>query len=294
MNRFFCALLMIFSSFTAAHAQQETHGGDGFAMEFFSAYTELRAKFPGENMTLPTGQVFSVKALDDIRPKLKVVSHPLVIWDGREVSARNTPSKYFIEISQNHWQRLNFTQKVSLVLHETLPIAGWKDDDYTVSTALLKQIDLQNSKFSMRVLFDGLLTCNPAVLQYLSAGLYQSFLPETRSDLIHMAIMTGCDYYVIQALDFSSLAEVQTACDKEDEKTPFENLVGSIVISAFTDKSRFLKIFDLLYSRPEDRNLYCQLNGKLEPKGSVCEILEQYRGYNLQALKVLSSKANCR
>ena len=287
-------LLFIFSTFNAAYAQQETHGGDGFAMEFYRTYSELRAQFPNSEIELPDGRKFSVAALDAIRPKLKVQSLPQVFWNGKEVSARNTPATFLVEISQSHWVRMNYEQKASLVLHEVLPIAGWMDADYLVSAALLKQIDLKRASLALHDLFDALLSCNTSLLQNISKGLYQSFLPSVRADLIHGAIMSGCEYFLRTAVDSSSLAEVQSTCDSDSDQTPFEALLISAVGFSRWKTDRIEKIFDFLYPQMGDAPLTCRMQDAVKPRGHVCEILSKYQDSESALVQALERKANCR
>lgn len=287
-------LLLICSSFSGAHAQQETHGGDGFATEFFQVYTDLRAQLPNEEIALPNGGMFSVTTLDHIRPKLNITTSPQVFWNGKEVSARNTPEKFLIELSQTHWVRLNYVQKLSLVLHEVLPIAGWVDGDYTLSTALLKHINLKAAELSLNTLAHGLLTCNTTTLQNLSLGLYRSFLPSLRANLLHLAIISECEYYLQNAVAFTSLAEVQTDCDPETGRTPFETLLSSASSSPARHSVRFMRLFDLIYPEPHDGRLYCKVNGALKAQGTVCEMLKKRRDQGLDIAKALSKKSGCK
>lgn len=294
MKLFFFTLLTTLSFYSVAHAQQETHGGDGFALEFLQAYTELRAHFTDAEIPMADGRQFSVQALDRIRPKLKIISSAKVYWNDQEVSARNTPSQYLVELSQSHWVLLNFEQKIALVLHEVLPIAGWVDDDYVVSTTLLKHLSIQPGKTSIEKIADGLLSCKTGVLQSLSAGLYQSFLPVYRADMIHLAVLAGCPYYLNKAVQFSSLSEVQTTCDREDGNTPFEALVHWTAGSLPTEEGRYHQMFEMIFRGPQDAKLYCKSANGFISKGSACDVLKKYKHKNKAYFNHLEKKAGCR
>lgn len=287
-------IILMCSTFSVSHAQQETHGGDGFVIEFFNIYSHLRSQLPEEDFSVANGKTFSVKSLDNVRPQMKVVSAPQVFWNGQEVSARNTPSKFLVELSQKHWLRLNYEQKISLVLHEVLPIAGWIDDDYTISTAILKRVDVKRAQLSLSTLADGLLSCSTSVLQNVSAGLYQSFLLETRTDFLQLAYMSTCEFYVQKAVEFSSLSEVRTTCDPDRAETPFEALLAAALSASPRGVESALKIYDLLYSRPEDQNLTCRFGETVKLKGTVCGVLRNYRNRSSEVLKAFAEKAGCR
>lgn len=288
----FVLFVMLSFSFSA-QAQQETHGGDGFAVEFFKVYTDLRAQMPSEGVLLTNGQTFLVSALDQVRPQLKVISAPQIFWNGQEVSARNTPSKYLVELSQTHWVRLNYEQKISLVLHEVLPIAGWIDSDYAVSTEVLKHVEIQRAKMSVKNIVDGLLSCNTAVLQSMSAGFYQSLVPNVRTDLLYISLLSSCEFYVRKAVEWSSLKEVQTTCDGESGETPFEAMVSAVVSAPSTTSQNLVGIFDLLYARPEDRVLSCKSGDVVKSRGTVCDVLKKSQDSSLPLLKVFAAKASC-
>jgi|GEM_PF-5591432 hypothetical protein len=292
--KFVAALMLaVFGSFSFAQAQQETHGGDGYAMEFFRVYSELRVEIPEADLKLENGKTFSVRSLDKIRPQLKVVSAPTIIWNGKEVSARNSPSTFLVELSQTHWQKLNYEQKVSLVLHEVLPIAGWIDDDYAISTAILSYMDMQPTQLSIKTIAERLLACDQRVLKFVSKGMYQSFLSDSRADLIHLSIVAGCDYFLAKVIEYSSATEVQTACEDNSGLTPFEALVFYAKGAMLKDAHRYSRIFDLLYSGTDDKKLYCYKDEKLEFKKTVCEVLPKNEELNSALMKEFAMKAGC-
>ncbi|WP_413288665.1 hypothetical protein [Bdellovibrio sp. HCB337] len=131
-------LILQFSSLPSK-AGIETNGGDGVCAEFLSVFDELVVEL---SETLLSEYEKSV--LQSVKQKRMIVdlkSVPELSLDGVPKDAINFPGleKPRIEISQSSWARLSKNQKAQLVLHEMLPIAGYNDQNYILSSSFVNK-----------------------------------------------------------------------------------------------------------------------------------------------------------
>lgn len=192
-----CALLPTTTFAVILRDGTETNGGDGFVADFFRVLDN-------------TIKILDSKPLEDIeqlqlneikkqRLNLEVISAPFVSLNGKDLSAINNP--YFspprITISQKFWNGFSEEQKIQLVLHEILPVAGFSDQDYKFSGALMAKI-LPSSQ-DLAAIYDLIDTCS--FVQILSFDVNTLKFAKKLNYLIHSAALKGCSTFIRKAVD---------------------------------------------------------------------------------------------
>lgn len=134
------AVLFVFA-FILSHfgsAGQETHGGNGFAAEFFLIFDNLLNELPNSCYVIVTKKDLR-SGLVQLRQELVVISESFTFHEGRGVGAISYPelSPRMIILSESKWKNSAVEQKTSLVLHEVLHSEGFHDDKYMNSSKIL-------------------------------------------------------------------------------------------------------------------------------------------------------------
>jgi hypothetical protein len=80
-----------------------------------------------------------VDKLKEVVMTTRVQSEENLQLDSREVNAINIPAKNLIIVNRTRWPRLKSDEKVQLVLHEYLWIAGYDDSSYQLSAAIQQE-----------------------------------------------------------------------------------------------------------------------------------------------------------
>ncbi|WP_374073644.1 hypothetical protein [Bdellovibrio bacteriovorus] len=170
----------------------ETNGGDGFVADFYKVLDETTQMLEAE--TLSESEFIQLNKIKGLRHLIEVLSTPTVFLNGREVSAINNPTLFppRIVISQKYWKDFSDEQKRQLVLHEMLPVAGFYDKDYGLSSAFM--LKLQPKSQDITLVYDMVAMCSTMSLGKLRI----SVLRKTKSlnHLIHSATMKGCRDFI--------------------------------------------------------------------------------------------------
>lgn len=280
---------------------QVTHGGDAYTAEFLKIYGDLRLLIFEPFITLPTGIEISVSNLDTVRAKLKVESQPVLFRDGKEVSAINTPSKYLIQISQNHWNQITYRQKELLVLHEILPLLGFIDDEYKHSAAWSQYLEVKKVDFSdPKKIGRSILQCDPQVLNRLTQRLYDSFTPKEKAEYLTLAAFGPCPLYFEVAILLSSKQAVKSSCEMgSNGATPLGLVMKFLGKNALDynlnfDGARAVQAtFNLLYEGPQDRMQKCEDSSGATYSRDICQVIAENEPRFNPALQSFAREIGC-
>ncbi|WP_413288412.1 hypothetical protein [Bdellovibrio sp. HCB337] len=196
MKKLFLLLnLFVTASFSHAFTEdgQVTNGGDPYAAEFFLLLDSSLAKMP---LTLPlnSGGVLERSDLETVRRTVQVTSEESLTLKGREVGAINRPftNPPSIVLSRTFWNKLDLDQKLHLVLHETLPVAGVFDADYKNSSTLVQLIE-NIAPISYPTLLASVETCDQSFIESISGATLQSLItPQQQSSVLFHALDYKC------------------------------------------------------------------------------------------------------
>lgn len=253
---------------------QVTNGGDPYAADFFIVLDGALAKMP---LTLPlaSGGTLGRLDLETIRLSVKVTSQDTVTLEGREVGAINRPftSPPSIVLSRNIWKNLNLNQKLRLVLHETLPIAGIYDVDYKNSSLIVQLIE-KTTQFSFDSLSSSVESCDEQFIESLSGDAFQTLITSPQQISI-----------IFQALDAKCVPMIKKL---HDWQVPMDLCMGSISLMNWflrTDLRNTPKTIEIIQILKDSGvpsvktcgqkvNDSCQFADKLPDKGILLPALQ--------------------
>jgi hypothetical protein len=81
-----------------------------------------------------------VHKLKEVLPKTQIRSEENLKLNGEEVDAVNIPAESLIIVNRNTWPDLRKKERIQLVLHEFLWIAGYDDSSYQYSAEIQRQL----------------------------------------------------------------------------------------------------------------------------------------------------------
>ncbi len=81
-----------------------------------------------------------IRKLQEVLPKTQIRSEENLKLNGEEVDAINIPAENLIVVNRNTWPDLRKKEKIQLVLHEFLWIAGYDDSSYQYSAEIQHQL----------------------------------------------------------------------------------------------------------------------------------------------------------
>ncbi len=133
----FCFLFVAILMYSKSFAGIQTNGGDAISAEFLAIFDGLYLEL--SQLDLDSDGAAGSKILNAMKEKralLELRSSPELSIDNVPKDAVNYPelNPPLIEVSQKSWARLSRVQKSQLVIHEILPIAGYSDRDYALSS----------------------------------------------------------------------------------------------------------------------------------------------------------------
>lgn len=224
----------------------ETNGGNAYAADFFSILDNLLGLL--EKKILPEQSSIIVNKIRAQRYRLTVRSQAQVFLQDFEVSAINQPSLELVVLSESVWTNLTVEQKTLLVLHEVLPIAGYQDKNYNLSSSLLTLLNTEDSEADQIKDLIGL--CQKyRIINF-------ELLLRKRTDLsylIHLAALRGCHDFIESATKSGWNID---AC--WDEMTAYQRLAKSVDVLLPAEMKDRLKTAQLLKQLGANEKLSCK------------------------------------
>jgi hypothetical protein len=304
-HKFLAMLVTLLLSWNAMAASEETdvqvtHGGDAYTAEFLKIYGDLRQIIFEPVIPLSTGIEISVSNLDSVRTKLKIESLPVLFRNDQEVSAINTPASFLIQISQKHWNQINYQQKELLILHELLPVLGFIDDEYKHSAAWAQYLELRKGDFSdPKKIGRSILQCDRHWLNSITQSRYDSFTADSQAEYLMLAAFGTCSGYFELAIRFSSQQVVKSSCEAGSQATPLSSFFKFLGKNALNYETNFegatatQATFNLLYAGPQDRMQKCDFASGSTSPYDVCQVIaENEPGFN-PALQSFARQIGC-
>ncbi|AHZ85267.1 hypothetical protein AB1A81_12725 [Bdellovibrio bacteriovorus] len=252
-KKFLCLVLALTFVSTVASAQVqrpggiETNGGNAYAAEFFSILDDLLSQF-GQKI-LSEGDSTVVAKVRATRYRISVKSETRVLLGDVEVSAINQPGLNLIILSEDVWSRLNADQKRLLVLHEILPVAGFDDKNYHLSSSLLAVLTTTDA--TAEQIKDLIGMC-----QKYRIATFDLELLKSRKDLsymIHVAALRGCHPFIEKA------AQAEWDVDScWNEKTAYQRLVKSVDVLLPAEMQDRLDTAELLLRLGANEEFNCK------------------------------------
>lgn len=266
MKKYFFIFLVLVLSFNQAYAVEsqegiETNGGDGVCAEFLTLFDYMVMEL--RDALLTTEEVKIMKVMIEKRKIVELSSEPELSINGIPKDAINYPTlaKPKIVISQKSWARLTRLQKKQLVFHEMLPVAGFADKDYAVSSILVSKTgDGVRNNIEILQAFG---SCNAVVLRSLKKHelLPLSFM-NIPSDMSYRLCLPGLEAAILAGWDVNRcnsngetlLVEMTNKKKCEEAKRardPVEYdelMAGDMTISAVPD-ARIIEGFNLFKNR---------------------------------------------
>lgn len=223
-------LLLALTLCLKSHAGIQTNGGDGIVAEFLAIFDNLYFELSHTNLNSDKVKGTQIlAAMNSKRAHLELKSTPELSIDNIAKDAINYPelNPPLIEISQISWSRLSRVQKAQLVLHEMLPIAGYADHDYALSSWFINKTNLgEDRNGEIKRIFE---SCNSSELKNIKLFEIKRILEQRQIALPHIVSKGICVEglrLLIKAGWDLNLCHASEAQANSPEWTPLANIIA--------------------------------------------------------------------